>query len=117
MDIEKTVIFAFKGQAVCFSHVLLNAIDLHEKGLEGLIVIEGEAVKLIPEMSQSDHALYTLYQKAKSLELISAVCKTCSMTMGVLEAAEAEGLTLKGDMSGHPSMGLYLEEGYQVITL
>jgi hypothetical protein len=34
----------------------------------------------------------------------------------VIKAAEEEGLTLRDDMSGHPSMGLYLERGFKIIT-
>ena len=44
---NKYVIFAFNGNQMCFVHVLLNALDMESKGLEGKIVIEGEAVKLI----------------------------------------------------------------------
>lgn len=116
MNEGKTVLFAFRGDALCFVHVLLNGIDLHEHGREGLIVIEGEAVKLVPEMAKSGHFLGPLYQKAKDLGLFSAVCKACSMKMGVTEEVEKEGLPLFGDMSGHPSMTGFLEKGYQVIT-
>lgn len=81
-----------------------------------MIVIEGEAVKLVPEMSKEGHFLAPLYGKAKSLGLIDAVCKACSAKMGVTEAVEYERLPLVGDMSGHPSMGAYLDKGYQIIT-
>lgn len=113
---EKTVLFAFRGDPLCFIHVLLNAIDLHDRGMEGLIVIEGEAVKLVPEMTKPGHFLAGHYQKAKNLGLISAVCKACSAKLGVTESVENEGLPLTGDMSGHPSMGNFLERGYRVIT-
>lgn len=113
---KKTVLFVFRGDAMCFIHVLLNGIDLNEHGREGLIVIEGEAVKLVPEISKPGHPLEPLYQKAKSLGLFIAVCKACSMKMGVSEEVEKEGLPLLGDMSGHPSMRSFLEKGYQVIT-
>ena len=116
MDKEKIVLFAFQGNPLCFIHVLLNAIDLNERGKAGLIVIEGESVKLVPEMSRSGHFLNTFYQKAKALGLITAVCKACSQKMGVTEAVEKEGLPLVGDMAGHPSMGAFLEKGYQIIT-
>ena len=116
MTKEKTVIFAFRGNPTCFIHVLLNGIDLYERGQEGKIVIEGEAVTLVPEMKKTNHFLNTLYQKAKNLDIIDAVCKACSMKLGVAEAVEAEGLPLAGNMSGHPSMGSYLEKGYQIIT-
>ena len=113
---NKTVLFAFRGDPLCFIHVLLNGIDLHERGREGKIVIEGEAVKLIADMAQDGHALNTLYKKAKGLGLIDAVCLGCATKLGALEAAKAEGLPLVGDMNGHPGMGRYLAEGYEVIT-
>lgn len=116
MNKEKTVIFAFRGNPMCFIHVLLNSIDLHERGQEGKIVIEGEAVTLVPEMKKPDHFLFTPYQKAKELGLIDAVCKACSIKLGVAEAIKEEGLPLAGDMSGHPSMGSYLNKGYTIIT-
>ena len=116
MTPDKTVIFAFRGNPMCFIHVLLNGIDLHEKGREGNIVIEGDAVTLVPEMSKPDHFLHSLYQKAKDLGLIVAVCKACSMKLGVAEAVKEEGLPLRGDMSNHPSMSAFLEKGYHIIT-
>jgi hypothetical protein len=36
--------------------------------------------------------------------------------MGTLEAAELQGLKLLDDMSGHPSMARYQEQGFDVIT-
>ncbi len=112
----KTVLFAFRGNPMCFIHVLLNAIDLQERGRQGKIVIEGEAVKLIADMATEGHFLHTLYKKAKGLGLIDAVCLGCATKLGAVEAAKAEELPLVGDMNGHPSMGRYLDEGYQVLT-
>ena len=31
---KKVVLFAFNGDFMCFIHVLLNALDMHEKGYE-----------------------------------------------------------------------------------
>lgn len=116
-DTQKNVVlFAFRGDPMCFVHVLLNALDLHERGREGKIVIEGEAVKLVAEMSKDGHFLAPLYQKVKTKGLIDAVCKACSAKLKATEAVEAEGLPLVGDIAGHPAMGRYLEKGYQVIT-
>mgnify|MGYP006306004547 CR=1 FL=1 len=117
MSDQKTVIFAYQGNPMCFIHVLLNAIDLHEKGMEGAIVIEGEAVKLVPVMSNPGHFLSALYEKANKMGLIKEVCLACSKKLGVADAVEATGLPLTGDMSGHPSMSKYIEMGYKVITL
>ncbi len=38
---KKIAFFAFKGSAICFVHVLLNAIDLVEKGHQATIIMEG----------------------------------------------------------------------------
>jgi len=112
----KTVLFAFRGDPLCFIHVLLNSIDMKERGQEGLIVLEGESVKLVGEMSQPGHFLNTLYQKATSLDLIYGACKACATKLKALEAIEKEGIPLVGGMSGHPSMGEFMDKGYEVIT-
>jgi hypothetical protein len=62
---QKTIIFAFQGNPLCFIHVLLNALNMAEQGMEGKIILEGEAIKLVPEIAKSDHFLHKLYTKAK----------------------------------------------------
>jgi len=116
MNQDKTILFAFRGDPICFVHVLLNGIDLYERGKEGSIIIEGDAVTLVAQMSQPGHFLSTLYQKAKGLKLFQGACKACATKLGAVEAIEKEGIPLIGDMSGHPSMGGFMAEGYDVIT-
>ena len=114
---KKVVICSFRGEPMCFIHVLLNALDMKEKGLEGKIVIEGESVKLIPEMENPDHFFHNLYVRAKNAGLIAAVCRACSQKLGVIEAVEASELPVVADMAGHVSLGRFIEEGYEIITL
>ena len=113
----KTAIFAFKGSPICFVHVLLNALDLHEKQREVKIVLEGEATKLIIELRKPEHPLHALYEKAKKHDLIDAVCRACAIKMGTLEVAEAEGFRIADDMAGHAGMASYIEQGYEIVTL
>ena len=113
----KTAIFAFRGNPICFVHVLLNALDLHEKNGDVKIILEGETTRLISELPDPGHPLHPLYAKAKKLHLIDAVCRACAIKMGALEAAEAEGLRLADDMAGHAGMAPYIEQGYEIITL
>ena len=117
MQGEKTAIFAFRGDPVCFIHVLLNSIDIHEKGGEVKIVLEGEAAKLIVDLPKPGHPLHSLYRKVKGLGLIDGVCRACAVKMAALGAAEAEGLKIIDDMSGHAGMAPYIERGYAVIAL
>jgi hypothetical protein len=113
---KKNALFAFNGDFMCFIHVLLNALELKEKGHEVKIVIEGAATKLIPELKKKDNPLHALYQKAKDSGLFDGVCKACSNKMGTLEAAGAEGFKLLDDMFGHPGMAGYIEKGFEIIT-
>jgi hypothetical protein len=49
--------------------------------------------------------------------LIDAICKACAIQAQALEAASEEGLPLVGDASGHVSLMLHVEDGYQVVML
>ena len=111
---SKYVFFAFRGEAMCFIHVLLNALDMAGRGMDARIVVEGEAVTLIKKMETSDNPLY---KKARQKGLIDGICKGCSAKMGVLAYNEATSIPLLGDLSGHPSMASYVERGYTIITL
>ncbi len=113
---EKTVLFAFRGDPLCFVHVLLNALDLKQRGQEGLIILEGEAVKLVEPMSKSGHFLNPLYEKAKSANLIYGACKACATKLDALAPIEKEEIPLVGDMANHPAMGAFIENGYGIIT-
>jgi hypothetical protein len=48
--------------------------------------------------------------------LIEGVCRACATKTGALAEAESQGLRLLDDMSGHPSLGRYLEAGFTIIT-
>ncbi len=113
---NKVVLFAFRGDPMCFVHVLLNGLDLAERGMEGKIIIEGDAVKLIPEMAKPEHFLHQLYMKAGEADIIVGACRACSTKLGVNEAIEQEGVRLIGEMSGHPAMSDYISRGYTVLT-
>ncbi len=114
---NKIALFAFRGNPICFVHVLLNAIDIHDKGGSVKIVLEGEATKLILDLRKPEHPLHGLYEKVKKLELIDVVCRACAIKMNALEAAEAEGFKIVDDMAGHAGMAPYIEKGYAIVTL
>ncbi len=113
---SKFALFPFRGEPMCFIHVLLNALDMHERGHEAVIVLEGESCALVGEMARDDHQLHTLYAKAKDKGLIAGACKACSTKLGAADAVRTEGLELIEGMHGHPSMAEYVEKGYTIIT-
>lgn len=113
---KKVVLFAFNGDLMCFVHVLLNALDMKDRGYQVKIVVEGSATRLIPELAKGETPMSPLYKKAKALDLIDGACRACSNKMGVLGEIQKEGLNLLGDMTGHPGMARYREDGFDIIT-
>ncbi len=47
--------------------------------------------------------------------MIDCVCDACSNQTASRESALSQGLTLCNEMSGHPSVGRYIEDGYEVL--
>ena len=113
---KKIVLFAFRGELMCFAHVLLNGIEYRQKGYDVKIVIEGQATAAIKEICAKENPFYELYEKTKTLGLIDCVCMACASKMDSLDAVKAEGLRLNNEMSGHPSMAGYSDRGYEIIT-
>jgi len=114
--VKKVALFAFKEDSVCFIHVLLNALDMKRKEYDVKIIIEGQATKLIPEFSKSGSFLHEMFAQVKGENLIEGVCRACSYKMNTLKDAEDQNLPLLADMSGHPGIARYIDNGYEIIT-
>ncbi len=113
---KKVMLVVFNGEEMCFIHVLLNSFDMLERSYDVGIIMEGASTKLLTSLEKKEHFLHNLWEKAKEKGLIEGVCKACSNKMGTMKVAEEIGLNLLGDMSGHPSLARYMEEGYEIIT-
>ena len=113
---KKFALFVFNGDPMCFIHVLLNALDMKNKGHEARIILEGASVKLIPELNKSDNPLNKIWVKALDLNLVEGVCKACSNKLGTIEDAKKQRLKLLDGMSGHPAISEYREKDFEIIT-
>jgi len=111
---EKFAIFAFRGDPVCFTHVMLNALDLNAKGHDVKVILEGEAVELVRAMRESE---IRLFADMEIKGLIDAICRACSASYGVLDYNEKSGLRIVGDMGGHVAISTYTDQGYKIITM
>ena len=114
---QKVAIFAFNGEPMCFVHALLNTLDMQTKGYDVTLIIEGSATKLVKYFMDPNVPFAALYTQVKDAGLITCVCRACAAKMDSLREAEMQQLPLCREMSGHPSMASYLEQGYQIITL
>ena len=114
---RKVALFAFNGDPMCFVHALLNAEEMHARGYEIKVIIEGSATRQVRELAEQEGPVARLYAKIREAGLIDCVCRACVAKMGALAAAEAQGLPLCGEMTGHPSIGRYLEDGFEVLIM
>ena len=113
---KKAALFVFNGDPVCFIHVLLNSLDMIAKSRQARIVIEGAATALLPKLAEPQHPLHKLWEQAKSKGIVAGICKGCAQKMGTLDEAIRQDLPLLADMSGHPSMSSYIDDGFEIIT-
>ncbi len=110
---KKYLLYAMREEKMCFMHVLMNAMDLHNKGYEVKIVFEGGSVKLPPVFEEEKNPMYL---KAKETGLIAGVCKACSKVLEVYEDNVATGLPLLDDMNGHAGVRPFIDDGYEVLV-
>ena len=111
---KKVLIYAMRGDKMCFVHALLNALDLHAAGHTAKIVFEGQSVTLPKMLAEENNALYARALKAG---LVAGVCLACSKQLGVYEDNERLGLTMLNHMSGHAGIRPYVEAGYDVVVM
>ncbi|MGQ9559165.1 MAG: cytoplasmic protein [Candidatus Oleimicrobiaceae bacterium] len=114
--VSRVALFAFTGETACFAHVLLNALDMHERGFEVKVIVEGMATQQVRLLAEEGKPFANLYKRVKELNLIDCVCQACASVSGSLEAALEQGLNVCDEMSGHPSIARYTETGYQVLV-
>ncbi len=111
---KKILFYGMTKEKMCFQHILMNALDLHEAEVEVKIIFEGASVTLVPVFEAEANQLYL---RAKELGLIAGVCLACSKMLDVYDEVVASGLDLLGDMMGHAPMKPYVFEDYQVVSM
>ncbi|SHJ89269.1 DsrE/DsrF-like family protein [Malonomonas rubra DSM 5091] len=113
---KKIALVAFNGEVMCFVHVLLNALDMNEKGYDVKLVVEGAAVKVVNELNNDSHPFSKMYREVCEKGLIDCVCQACAAKLGALDGVKEQGLPLNNEMLGHPSLASFMEAGYEIIT-
>lgn len=113
---REVVVLAFQGKKSCFLHALLNVVDISKENMGVTLVMEGESLALLKEITLPSDPLHELYTRVKEGGLIGAVCLGCSRMFGVLELARREGLSINGQMDNHVPLAPYLKRGAQIIT-
>ncbi len=96
-------------------HLLLNAVNFHEKGHEVTTVLECASPKLLIGIADGSIKL-PLFGKAMELGIIDHACKACTTAFSATEAAQKLGVPIKGELSGHSDLLKFVEDGYSIFT-
>lgn len=113
---KKVALFAFSPDPGCFAHVMLNALEMRDRGWEVKIVLEGEATKHVAVMRNETKPFHALYRRTLNEGLFDCVCKACAVKFGVLPAAIEQNIRVCDEMEGHPAVGRYLADGWEVLV-
>jgi hypothetical protein len=114
---KKLVVFAFSGDPACFAHVMLNAMDMKDRGYDVKVVVEGDATRLLSLLRNETKPYADVYRRFRDRGLIDCVCRACATKNGVVPVVIEQNLKFGDDMAGHPAMAAYLEQDYEVVTL
>jgi hypothetical protein len=110
-------VFAFSAEPASFAHAMLTAMDMKDRGYDVKVVIEGDATKLLSLMRNETKPFADVYRRFRDRGLIDCVCRACATKNSVIPAIIEQNLKLADDMSGHPGMAAYMEQGYEIVTL
>jgi hypothetical protein len=110
---KQYAIFAFRGEAPCVMHAVLNVDDMRKKGFNAILILEGGSVKIAPKMINGEFPLP--WEKIK--QMIDCACLGCSKMFKVDEVIQKAGIRLEGSMYNHVSIVDYIEKGYKIIVI
>jgi len=96
---------------------MLNAMDMKDRGYDVKVVIEGDATRLLSLLRNETKPFADVYRRFRERGLIDCVCKACATKNSVLPVVIEQNLKFGDDISGHPAMAKYMEQGYEVIAL
>jgi hypothetical protein len=96
-------------------HLLLNAINFHEKGHEVATVLECASPKILIRIVDGTIKL-PIFDKAMQLGIIDHACKACSAAFSATEAAQNLGVALKGELNGHSDLLKFANAGFSILT-
>lgn len=113
---SKTAFFVFRKDLGTFVHVMINTLDMNERGHQALIILEDKATALLFEFLHKDRNSSNLFEEVVAKGYLDCVCRACSSKTESLNIAEAFKLKVSGDMKGHPSMQDYIDRGFQIVV-
>jgi len=121
---RKFLFLLFSDDSCRQNHALMYALDLHNKGFEVRLILEGPATKLLADFARPDSRAGELLRQAHRAGIVAGACARASggcasgdPTRKVTDVAHTHGIALLADLDGHAGIEPFVREGYEVIAL
>ncbi len=99
-------------------HALLYAKELKDAGYPVALMFDGAGTGWAAKMRDPGSKLHKRYQELMKLGVVEEICDFCAGAFKVKKKLkEMSTETLNADFQGHPSIGKWVSQGYQVIVL
>jgi len=101
----------------------MYATDLHRKGYQTRIIVEGMATRLLADLEGAPPRLQKAVADAKAAGLIAGACLQASSGCGsvedrdIVDAIKARGVGFLSDLDNHAGIEPFIREGYEVIAI
>jgi predicted peroxiredoxin len=120
----RKILFVIFAEDVCRQlHAFLYATDLHRKGYQIRIIVEGMATRLLADLEQAPPQLQKAFAEAKAAGLLAGACLQAASGCGsaedrnIVAAIEARGVGFLSDLDNHAGIEPFLREGYEVVAI
>ena len=120
----RKILFVVFAEDVCRQlHAFMYANDLHRKGYQTRIIVEGMATRLLADLEQAPPKLQKAVADAKTAGLVAGACLQASSGCGsagdrdIVDAIKACGVGLLSDLDNHASIEPFIRDGYEVIAI
>jgi hypothetical protein len=118
------VLFVLFAEDVCRQlHAFLYVNDLHRKGYETRIIVEGMSTRLLADLEHAPLRLQQAVAEAKAAGLIAGACLQASSGCGsvedrnIVDAIKARGVGFMNDLDNHAGIEPFIRDGYQVVAI
>jgi len=120
---RKMLFVVFSDDSCRQTHALMYAMELHAKGHEVRLILEGTATQVLHELASPESKRGALLRSAQAAGVLvgacaraSAGCASPAPQRKVTELATAHAVPLLADLEGHAGIERFVREGYEVVV-
>jgi predicted peroxiredoxin len=121
---RRKILFVIFAEDVCRQlHAFMYANDLHRKGYQTRIIVEGMATCLLADLEGAPPRLQKAVADAKTAGLIAGACLQASSGCGsaedrnIVDAIKARGVGFLSDLDNHAGIEPFIRDGYEVVSI